>query len=149
MIIYFLQLFLLPSTTATAGVFDLAEYRRVSYDANIGENFLWFAPELDIRKVTASNIDDLEKRIVNRIPDDSTEQNLMFVTSKGGQKFACSLPDVEDVKVHIFRLNIVLCCKNRQKFVACCLQLTLGVLCFITAIILVRKSRFRVFRLIF
>lgn len=83
--------------TTNAGLFDLAEYRRVSYDASIGENFLWFAPELDLRHVTTKNIDEFEKKIVDNIPDES-RSNYMFVTSKGGQKFACSLPDVEELK---------------------------------------------------
>ncbi|EFO86571.1 hypothetical protein CRE_04761 [Caenorhabditis remanei] len=96
-VIYLLIVLFLPFATATAGLFDLAEYRRVSYDASIGEEFLWFAPDLDLREVTIKNIDDFEKRIVANIPDESLP-NYVFVTSKGGQKFACSLPDVEELK---------------------------------------------------
>uniref|UniRef100_A0A1I7TMR9 PRKCSH domain-containing protein n=1 Tax=Caenorhabditis tropicalis TaxID=1561998 RepID=A0A1I7TMR9_9PELO len=94
---YFLIVLFLPSVASNAGLFDLAEYRRVSYDATIGDNFLWFAQDLDLQKVTADNIDDFEKRIVENIPDE-TLPNYMFVTSKGGQKFACLLPEVEDLK---------------------------------------------------
>ncbi|PIC42403.1 hypothetical protein B9Z55_009495 [Caenorhabditis nigoni] len=97
LVLYLLIVSYLQSVSTTAGIFDLAEYRRVSYDANIGEDFLWFAPDLDIRDVTTRNIDELEKRIAENIPDESLP-NYVFVTSKGGQKFACSLPDVEDLK---------------------------------------------------
>ncbi|EGT39803.1 hypothetical protein CAEBREN_08999 [Caenorhabditis brenneri] len=99
-VLYFLILLFFPllsSTTTTAGLFDLAEYRRVSYDATIGENFLWFAPELDIREVTPDNIDAFEKQITDKIPDESFP-NYVFVTSKGGQRFACSIPEVEELK---------------------------------------------------
>ncbi|CAI2348210.1 unnamed protein product [Caenorhabditis sp. 36 PRJEB53466] len=97
-LLYPLLILLSPvSTTPNAGHFDLTEFRRVSYDAKIGDDFLWFAPELDIRKVSAENIDHLEKQIAERIPKKSQE-NYVFVTSKGGQKFACSLPDVEELK---------------------------------------------------
>lgn len=96
-VFYFLIALYLPSVATNAGLFDLAEYRRVSYDASIGENFLWFVPDLDLRDVTPNNIDDFEKRIVANIPDESVS-NYLFVTSKGGQKFACSLPDVEVLK---------------------------------------------------
>uniref|UniRef100_A0A1I7TMD3 PRKCSH domain-containing protein n=1 Tax=Caenorhabditis tropicalis TaxID=1561998 RepID=A0A1I7TMD3_9PELO len=94
---YFIIVLFLPSVASNAGLFDLAEYRQVSYDATIGDNFLWFAQDLDLQKVTADNIDDFEKTIVKNIPDE-TLPNYMFVTSKGGQKFACLLPEVEDLK---------------------------------------------------
>uniref|UniRef100_A0A8R1I5R0 PRKCSH domain-containing protein n=1 Tax=Caenorhabditis japonica TaxID=281687 RepID=A0A8R1I5R0_CAEJA len=94
-----LVLSLIPAILATssAGFFDLTEFRRVTYDASIGEDFLWFAPNLDIRQLSLKNIDDFEREIAEKIPEEKDE-NYVFVTSKGGQKFACSLPVIEHLK---------------------------------------------------
>lgn len=95
-----LSLSISVSTTTNAGLFDIAEYRRVSYEATIGSDLLWFIPGVDVTKVSASNIDALEQRILSKIPKE-TEPNYMFVTSKGGQKFACSLPNVDRLTVRV------------------------------------------------
>ncbi|CAB3403329.1 unnamed protein product [Caenorhabditis bovis] len=85
---------------ASAGMFDIAQLREISYDADISDNILWFAPTFDIAKLTPENIDEIEQELLQKLPKENDEK-YTFLTSNVGQKFACSIPEFSPNKTDV------------------------------------------------
>ncbi|CAJ0926535.1 unnamed protein product, partial [Mesorhabditis belari] len=75
-----------------AGSFDSKEFKDFQWQIEIDRNPAGFPTGKALEKINLNDDQEIGLKIIGKLPKE-TDQGYLFITSKSGQRFACSLPE--------------------------------------------------------
>ncbi|CAJ0936400.1 unnamed protein product, partial [Mesorhabditis belari] len=91
MLLLFLSLSIL-FRFSLAGSFDSKEFKDFQWQIEIDRNPAGFPTGKALEKINLNDDQEIGLKIIGKLPKE-TDQGYLFITSKSGQRFACSLPE--------------------------------------------------------